>query len=36
LPKRGAKKEWSHTQDYWTDKDLFPAIDLDDGALAYA
>ena len=36
LPKRGDKPEWSHTQDYWTDKDRFPAIDLDDGALAYA
>jgi len=36
LPQRGAKPEWSHSQDYWTDKDLFPAIDLDDGALAYA
>ena len=36
LPKRGAKTEWSHTQDYWTDKDALPAVDLDDGALAYA
>ncbi len=36
LPKRGAKNDWSHTQDYWTDKDLLPAIDLDDGALTYA
>ncbi len=36
LPKRGARREWSHTQDYWTDKDHFPTIDFDDGALAFA
>jgi cation diffusion facilitator CzcD-associated flavoprotein CzcO len=30
LPKRGDKPEWQHTQDYWTEKDMFPAIDLDD------
>jgi cation diffusion facilitator CzcD-associated flavoprotein CzcO len=36
LPKRGDKPEWQHTQDYWTEKDEFPAIDLDDGAFAYA
>jgi hypothetical protein len=36
LPKRGDKLEWRHTQNYWQDKDVFPAIDLDDGALAYA
>jgi len=35
LPKRGNKTEWQHTQDYWTEKDEFPAIDLDDGAFAY-
>jgi cation diffusion facilitator CzcD-associated flavoprotein CzcO len=35
LPKRGDKPEWQHTQDYWTEKDQFPAIDLDDGAFAY-
>jgi cation diffusion facilitator CzcD-associated flavoprotein CzcO len=28
LPKRGAKPEWQHTQDYWAEKDEFPAIDL--------
>ena len=32
LPKRGGKLEWQHTQDYWVEKDEFPAIDLDDGA----
>jgi cation diffusion facilitator CzcD-associated flavoprotein CzcO len=36
LPKRGDKPEWSHAQDYWTDKDRFPAIDLDGGVLVYA
>ena len=36
LPKGGDKLEWRHTQNYWQDKDVFPAIDLDDGALAYA
>ena len=35
LPKRGDKPEWQHTQDYWTEKDEFPAIDLDDGAFRY-
>jgi len=30
LPKRGATSEWQHTQDYWREKDEFPAIDLDD------
>src|SRR6516165_6448512 len=36
LPKRGGKPEWQHTQDYWTEKDEFPAADLDDGAFRYA
>jgi len=35
LPKRGDKPEWQHTQDYWTEKDEFPAIDLEDGAFRY-
>jgi len=35
LPKRGAKPEWAHTQDYWREKDEFPAIDLDDAAFEY-
>jgi cation diffusion facilitator CzcD-associated flavoprotein CzcO len=35
LPKRGDKPEWQHTQDYWTEKDAFPAIDLDDGTFVY-
>ncbi len=28
LPKRGAKHEWQHTQDYWREKEELPAIDL--------
>jgi len=35
LPKRGDKPEWQHTQDYWREKDTFPAIDLDDLAFVY-
>jgi cation diffusion facilitator CzcD-associated flavoprotein CzcO len=35
LPKRGDKPEWQHTQDYWNEKDEFPAIDLDDGVFVY-
>ena len=35
LPKRGDKPEWQHNQDYWAEKDEFPAIDLDDPAFLY-
>ncbi len=35
LPKRGEKPEWQHTQDYWGEKNIFPAIDLDDPAFVY-
>ena len=35
LPKRGDKPEWQHTQDCWTEKDTFPANDLDDGVFVY-
>jgi cation diffusion facilitator CzcD-associated flavoprotein CzcO len=35
MPKRGDKPEWQHTQDYWTEKDALPALDLDDGCLVY-
>jgi cation diffusion facilitator CzcD-associated flavoprotein CzcO len=35
LPKRGDKPEWQHTQDYWSEKDQFPAIDLDNAAFVY-
>ncbi len=36
LPKRGDRPEWRHSQDYWTEKDEFPAIDLDDPAFVYS
>jgi cation diffusion facilitator CzcD-associated flavoprotein CzcO len=36
LPKRGNKPEWQHSQDYWAEKDQFPAIDLDDTAFVYS
>jgi cation diffusion facilitator CzcD-associated flavoprotein CzcO len=35
MPKSGDKPEWQHTQDYWTEKNELPAIDLDDGCLSY-
>ena len=35
LPKRGEKREWAHTQDYWAEKDEFPAIDLDGPEFSY-
>jgi cation diffusion facilitator CzcD-associated flavoprotein CzcO len=35
LPKRGDKPEWQHSQDYWTEKDVFPAIDLDAATFVY-
>jgi cation diffusion facilitator CzcD-associated flavoprotein CzcO len=35
LPKRLDKPEWEHTQDYWKEKDVLPAADLDDGCLVY-
>jgi cation diffusion facilitator CzcD-associated flavoprotein CzcO len=36
LPRRGDKPEWQHTQDYWSEKDAFPAIDLDNPPFVYA
>lgn len=35
LPKRGETPEWQHSQDYWAEKDQFPAIDLDDPVFVY-
>lgn len=35
LPKRGDKREWQHTQDYWREKNEIPKIDLDDKAFVY-
>jgi cation diffusion facilitator CzcD-associated flavoprotein CzcO len=36
LPKRGNKPEWQHTQDYWAEKDEFPAANLDDPLFVYS
>ncbi|MEQ1783202.1 MAG: NAD(P)/FAD-dependent oxidoreductase [Hyphomonadaceae bacterium] len=35
LPKRGAKPEWAHSQDYWWERDVLPGVDLDDPAFRY-
>jgi hypothetical protein len=35
LPKRGDKPEWQHNQDFWAEKDEFPAISLGDCAFVY-
>jgi cation diffusion facilitator CzcD-associated flavoprotein CzcO len=35
LPKQGSHDPWLHRQDYWTEKDLLPVADLDDGALLF-
>jgi len=36
LPKRGEKREWQHTQEYWLEKDEFPAISLDGAEFVYS
>jgi cation diffusion facilitator CzcD-associated flavoprotein CzcO len=36
MPRRGAKAEWQHSQDYWREKDEIPAIDLDGPEFVYA
>ncbi|MFN3314161.1 MAG: flavin-containing monooxygenase [Hyphomonas sp.] len=36
MPKRGEKREWSHTQDYWAEKDEFPLIDLEGEEFRYS
>jgi hypothetical protein len=36
LPKRGDKPEWQHTQDYWTERNTFSAIDLSGAEFVYA
>ena len=35
LPKRGAKADWQHTQDYWTERDELPKVNLDDSLFVY-
>lgn len=36
MPKQGDRSPWIFSQDYWSEKDEFPAADLEDGALIYA
>jgi cation diffusion facilitator CzcD-associated flavoprotein CzcO len=36
MPKRGSNPEWQHNQDYWAEKDVIPAIDLDAPEFKYA
>jgi hypothetical protein len=36
MPRAGDKPDWQHTQDYWLERKLIPAIDLDDEAFEYA
>jgi len=35
MPKRGDKSEWQHSQDYWTEKKIFPEATFDDGCLQF-
>jgi cation diffusion facilitator CzcD-associated flavoprotein CzcO len=35
MPKRGAKLEWQHTQDYWAERNDLPAVDLDGPEFEY-
>ena len=35
LPRRGALRDWQHTQDYWHEKDELPKIDLDGEEFVY-
>jgi hypothetical protein len=35
LPKRGTAPEWTHTQDYWYEKDELPKLDFDSSSLRF-
>jgi cation diffusion facilitator CzcD-associated flavoprotein CzcO len=35
LPSQGEHAPWQHTQDYWSEKDELPRVNLDDGALRF-
>ena len=35
MPRRGDKPEWQHTQDYWTERNALPKIDLDGAEFVY-
>ena len=36
MPKRLDKPEWRHTQDYWTEREVLPALSPDDDCLVYS
>lgn len=36
MPRRGAKSEWRHNQDYWAERDAFPLIDFDGPEFVYS
>ena len=36
MPKSGDHQPWIHSQDYWSEKNIIPAADLDDGCLRYS
>ncbi|MEH6807905.1 MAG: NAD(P)/FAD-dependent oxidoreductase [Hyphomonas oceanitis] len=36
MPKRGTKPQWQHNQDYWSEKDDFPQIDLEAPEFIYS
>lgn len=36
MPKQGDREPWLFTQDYWYEKEAFPAASVDDGALKYS
>jgi len=35
LPKQGDHEPWVMTQDYFTDRETLPAVDFEDGSLAF-
>ncbi|MFT5654136.1 MAG: cation diffusion facilitator CzcD-associated flavoprotein CzcO, partial [Psychromonas sp.] len=35
MPKRGSKADWQHTQDYWSEKETLPNVNLDDDLFIY-
>ena len=35
MPRSGTKHEWMHDQDYWTEKEILPSADLEDGCLIF-
>jgi cation diffusion facilitator CzcD-associated flavoprotein CzcO len=36
LPRTAPGEDWRHTQDYWTEKDVIPLVDLDGPAFRYS